>query len=56
MQPIKINFELAAPLLIDSECPIHFDALIAYAVSKELEESGHANPWDSAAIESEMEH
>ena len=48
MQPIHIEFTLASPLFIDSEHPIHLDALLAYAAAKELEEQGADNAWEEA--------
>lgn len=48
MQPLKITFTFQMPVLIDSEYPIHLDALLAYAVAKEAEDCGLPNAWELA--------
>lgn len=48
MVPFKVTFRFAAPVLRDSEQPIHLDALIAYAAMKDHEEIGAENPWREA--------
>lgn len=45
MQALKVTFKFAAPVLRDSEYPIHLDALVARAVMLELEEFGAENAW-----------
>ena len=51
MEPIKVTFQLASPLFLDSEYPIHLDALLAYACSKDLEAGGNENCWDSEVLD-----
>jgi len=46
MEPFKVEITFSAPMFIDSEYPIHLDALLAYAVVKEAEEYGEENPWE----------
>jgi CRISPR type IV-associated protein Csf3 len=48
MEPMEITFKLASPLLIDSEFPIHFDAIMAFAVSRDAENQGSLHPWEDA--------
>lgn len=48
MEPLKITFTFHMPVLIDSEYPIHLDALMAFAVAKEAEECGLPNAWELA--------
>lgn len=45
MTPLKIDFKLASPVVVDSEYPIHLDGLLAWARVKEAEEGGDPNPW-----------
>ena len=46
MQPLHIEFRLASPIYVESEHPIHLDALLTYAASQELIEQGADNPWE----------
>ncbi|OLP04587.1 type IV CRISPR-associated protein Csf3 [Rhodoferax antarcticus] len=46
MQALKVTFKLASPIFIDSEYPIHLDALLAYACAQELEKSGEDDCWN----------
>jgi CRISPR type IV-associated protein Csf3 len=48
MKPFKVTFKFMAPVLRDSEYPIHLDSLIAYLNMKELETFGDENPWQSS--------
>lgn len=49
MQALKITFRFSAPVLRDSEQPIHLDALIASAVMRESEElAPEENAWRAA--------
>ena len=54
MKPLEIRFRLATPMLVHSEMPFHFDALMAYAVSRESEREGSADPWADAEDLSEI--
>lgn len=45
MTPLKIEFHLGSPVVVDSEYPTHLDGLLAWARVKEAEERGDANPW-----------
>lgn len=48
MQALKIQFRFGAPIQMDSEYPIHLDALIAASVAREAEALGDADPWRMA--------
>lgn len=48
MQALKIQFHFGAPIQVDSEYPIHLDALIAASVAREAESLGDAEPWRTA--------
>lgn len=45
MQPFKVTFTFSAPVIIDSEYPIHLDGILAWAVMREAEEMQDENPW-----------
>lgn len=45
MTPFKVTIRFRSPVVIESEYPIHLDALIAWAVVKDLELAGHDSPW-----------
>ena len=45
MEPLKITFKFASPLLRDSERPIHLDALLAHSLMREHEQLGTPNAW-----------
>lgn len=48
MEPFKVTFRFESPLVVDSEYPIHLDALIAWAVSDEAEQGGSDDAWAEA--------
>lgn len=48
MEALKLTFTFSSPLLIDSEYPMHMDAIIASAVCRLSEEMGSENPWRDA--------
>lgn len=48
MEALKVTFTFSTPLLIDSEYPIHMDAIIASAVCRLAEKMGSDNPWRDA--------
>lgn len=48
MEALKVTIEFSSPLLIDSEYPIHMDAIIASAVCRLSEKIGSDNPWRDA--------
>lgn len=48
MEALKVTFTFATPLLIDSDYPIHMDAIIASAVCRLAESMGSENPWRDA--------
>lgn len=48
MQPFKVTFALASPVVVDSEYPIHLDALVAWALKEEAERDGSEDPWGDA--------
>ena len=48
MQPLKVTFKLASPLFMDSEYPVHLDALLAYAVVQDAENNGEDDCWARA--------
>ena len=54
MKPLEIRFRLATPMMVHSELPFHFDALMAYAVSQEAQASGSEDPWGDAEDLSEI--
>ncbi|ACK78649.1 type IV CRISPR-associated protein Csf3 [Acidithiobacillus ferrooxidans] len=54
MKPLEIRFRLATPMLVHSDLPFHFDALMAYAVSRDSEMNGSADPWLDAEDLSEI--
>ena len=45
MQSVKVTFKMASPVFIDSEYPIHLDALLAFSCVAEMEESGETDCW-----------
>ena len=45
MQALKVQWKLASPLFIDSEYPIHLDALLAKACVMEMEAEGVDDAW-----------
>lgn len=47
MIPFKVTFNFQSPLVVESEYPIHLDALIAWAVVHEAESAGIESPWDA---------
>lgn len=48
MRPLKVVFHFGSPLLVDSERPVHLDALIASAVAAEAETMGNEDAWRAA--------
>jgi CRISPR type IV-associated protein Csf3 len=57
MEPLKVTLRFAAPVLRDSEHPIHLDAIIARALMLELEEHGSDNAWrESDDLSAIFEH
>lgn len=48
MRPLRITWRFASPVAVDSEYPIHLDALLAWAVMDEAERSGHPDPWGAS--------
>lgn len=48
MDPFKVTFTFLAPIFVDSEYPLHLDALIAYAVMRDAEKMGAEDPWREA--------
>lgn len=58
MQALKVTFKLAAPILRDSERPVHLDALVAFALAEEhtvLSLGGEdVDAWESAKDLSEI--
>lgn len=45
MEALEITFRFGSPVLVDSEYPIHLDALLAYGVMKDAENLGEEDPW-----------
>lgn len=45
MQALKVTFKLASPLFLDSEYPVHLDALLAYACVQEMQDAGEDDCW-----------
>lgn len=45
MTPIKVVFRFSSPVVVDSEYPIHLDALLAWARVNEAEEAKATSPW-----------
>lgn len=45
MEAFKVTFRLSAPVLVDSEYPIHLDALLAFACVAEMEQAGEDDCW-----------
>ncbi len=54
MSPFKVTFRFRAPVVMDSEYPIHLDALLAWCVMDEAESMGESNPWVIADDLSEL--
>ena len=54
MQALKVAFKLESPLFMDSDYPVHLDALLAYAVVQEMENEGGDDCWaqSDTALES----
>lgn len=48
MQAFKVTFRFGAPVLRDSEYPVHLDALIAAAAMRDHLAAGTDNPWLAA--------
>ncbi|MBU2786268.1 hypothetical protein HAP93_10930 [Acidithiobacillus ferriphilus] len=48
MEAIEITFRLGSNILVDSEHPVHLDALVAYGVMREAEIQGCDDPWRAA--------
>lgn len=48
MEPFKVTFKLASPLFMDSEYPVHLDALLAYASVQAMEAEGITDSWSKA--------
>lgn len=48
MEALEITFRLGSAVLVDSEYPVHLDALVAYGVMREAEILGHDDPWQAA--------
>ena len=48
MEALKVTFTFCAPVFIDSEQPIHMDALIASCVARDLDAMGEENAWLAA--------
>ena len=48
MQALKVVFRFRSPLMVDSEHPLHLDAVLSFALMKELEENESANPWQES--------
>ena len=49
MSPLKIIFKMGAPLVIDSEAPLHLDALVAAMLCERYEREGHDDAWTASA-------
>lgn len=45
MDALKITFTFTGPVVVDSEYPIHLDALVAWCAVDEAESFGAANAW-----------
>jgi CRISPR type IV-associated protein Csf3 len=45
MEPLKVTFRFCSPIVIDSEHPIHLDALLAWAVVDTPGPLGKLTPW-----------
>lgn len=54
MDPMKVSFRFRSPVLVDSEHPVHLDALLSYGLMRDLEEMGTPNPWDESLDLSEI--
>lgn len=48
MEPLKVTLRFSAPVLRDSEYPIHLDGLIASCVMREAEQMASENAWLAA--------
>lgn len=48
MTPLKIEFQLGTPVVIDSEYPIHLDGLLAWSRVQEAIRLGDTNPWGAS--------
>lgn len=48
MEPLKVTFSFTSPVVIDSEYPIHLDALLAWCVADEATSLGSENAWSAA--------
>ncbi|OFA16384.1 hypothetical protein A4U49_07710 [Acidithiobacillus ferrivorans] len=48
MEAMEVTFTLATPMMLNSEYPVHLDALIAFAVSRDAEKQGSDHPWEDA--------
>lgn len=49
MSPLKITIKLGAPLVIDSEAPLHLDALVAAMLCERYESEGREDAWTDSA-------
>lgn len=45
MQPLKVTFIFASPVVMENEYPLHLDALLSWARVQEAGEQGLENPW-----------
>ena len=45
MRPFKVTITFAAPVMLDSDYPLHLDSYLAWARVNEEEEKGAINPW-----------
>ncbi|MCW5296468.1 type IV CRISPR-associated protein Csf3 [Verminephrobacter eiseniae] len=45
MDALKVTFTFTSPVVMDSEYPIHLDALVAWCVADEAESFGAPDPW-----------
>ena len=48
MTPLKVIFQFQSPLVLESEYPIHLDALLAWCEAQEAEAAGSDTPWQDA--------
>lgn len=47
-QPFKVVIRFLSPVIIESEYPIHLDALLAWAEADDARAAGSNTPWDDA--------
>ena len=55
MQPFKVTFKFAAPVLRESDQPIHLDALIAYAFMMSADEMGREGWNDEVDLSAQLQ-